>query len=153
MAEALSRLHSEIFASTWTTETVEHQLSRDNFLGFAAQCIEKRVLVGYISVQRVAEIAEIMSFCVRADYRHRGIGNKLMISSLHELVQLKVEDLFLEVAESNKRAVYLYSHFGFEIVGQRKNYYRIRDAAPNNTLEDAYVMRKKLEDDMVKMVM
>jgi ribosomal-protein-alanine N-acetyltransferase len=49
-----------------------------------------------------------------------------------------VEEVFLEVRESNRSAQALYLAYGFRAVGQRAAYYR-------NPREDALVLRLELE--------
>lgn len=142
MASELSKLHSDIFPDRWDPEIAELQLSQSNIMCFAAQCLKAPILVGYINVQFVEDIAEILSIGVRADYRHLGIARALMNNCLCKLTQADMAEIFLEVAVSNQIALQLYRKFGFEGVGYRKNYYKIKVREQKNMREDALIMRK-----------
>ena len=65
-----------------------------------------------------------------------GMGERVM----HTLMSLvDDEQMVLEVASTNQKAIRLYEKLGFEQVGRRKNYYR-------NPREDALILRKEWEN-------
>ena len=76
----------------------------------------------------------VLNLAVAPEFRRRGIGGALLDAGLSALQRRRVEEVFLEVRESNHSAQALYLAYGFRAVGQRAAYYR-------NPREDALVLR------------
>jgi [ribosomal protein S18]-alanine N-acetyltransferase len=77
---------------------------------------------GIITVSKAARESHILNLCVTPSQQHRGIGKKI----LHHLINCAAENAdqtILEVRRSNTRALRLYENAGFNIIGERKNYY------------------------------
>ncbi|NBW88812.1 MAG: ribosomal-protein-alanine N-acetyltransferase [Gammaproteobacteria bacterium] len=109
-------------------------------VGYCCRVVEiEHALVGYGIVSVGAGEAHLLNLCVRAAYRTRGIGRRLLE---HMFEQARVEgakELFLEVRPSNTAAIRLYQAMGFASVGLRRGYYQAE-----NGREDAIVMRLDL---------
>jgi ribosomal-protein-alanine N-acetyltransferase len=73
------------------------------------------------------------------DWRHKGIGEIMLIYLIEMAMAQKMRIVTLEVRVSNKIAQNLYSKFGFEKVGIRKGYYL-------NNKEDAIIMSTEYID-------
>lgn len=74
---------------------------------------------------------EIEYIIVPEEYRKKGIGSKL----LSEIEEQKINNITLEVRESNITAINFYKKNGYKIEAVRKNYY-------GN--EDGYLMMKEI---------
>ena len=74
---------------------------------------------------------EIEYIIVPEEYRKKGIGSKL----LSEIEEQKINNITLEVRESNITAINFYKKNGYKIEAIRKNYY-------GN--EDGYLMMKEI---------
>ena len=94
-------------------------------------------VAGYLIGREVAGTGEVLNLAVAPEFRRRGIGGALLEAGLAALRRRRVEEVFLEVRESNRSAQALYSRYGFRPVGQRAAYYR-------NPKEDALVLRLEL---------
>ena len=81
--------------------------------------------------QTLPDEAELLNVAVDPDYRRRGIGSRLM----ETLLGAARGGIFLEVAESNTRAIALYRKFGWMEAGIRVGYY-------NQGKINAIVMKK-----------
>ena len=90
-------------------------------------------IAGYGGFWFITGEAHISTIAVHPDYRGIGLGELLLAGMLSRSIDLKAEYCVLEVRVSNAPAISLYRKYEFEIVGQRKRYYR-----DNN--EDAYLM-------------
>jgi ribosomal-protein-alanine N-acetyltransferase len=86
-----------------------------------------------IVIYLIEDEAHVATFAVHKDFRHAGIGWRLLLHALKESHQDGATHGFLEVRASNQSAIDLYDKFGFETVNVRKKYY-----ADNN--EDALLM-------------
>jgi ribosomal-protein-alanine N-acetyltransferase len=93
-------------------------------------------VVGHLLMNVVEGECEILSFAIEKDMRRRGIGRELMARALRVSAP---SDVFLDVSESNRAAIALYTGLGFRIVGRRKRYYP--------TGEDALLMRSSPGDE------
>ncbi len=91
------------------------------------------LIVGYGGFWLIEGEAHVSTIAVHPDYRGRGLGEVLLAGMLARSMALKAEYSVLEVRVSNESALNLYRKYEYQIVGQRKNYYR-----DNN--EDAYLM-------------
>lgn len=93
-------------------------------------------IAGYIGMWIALDEAEIPNVSVKKNLQGQKIGAALMYALLEEGRKKGVTSYFLEVRESNERAIRLYKSFGFEQVGTRKNFYE-------NPVEHAAVMCKR----------
>jgi ribosomal-protein-alanine N-acetyltransferase len=81
--------------------------------------------------------AEIYNIAISGDYQGNGYGQKLLDRFMSEVTAHRVHNVWLEVRESNKRAIDLYSRNGFEKVQTRPNFYQ-------NPREAALLMRLRI---------
>jgi len=80
-------------------------------------------VVGFTGTWIVAGEAHIINIAVRELYRHQGVGELLLISTIDMTLRLNAHTLMLEVRVSNTGAQALYRKYGFEQVGLRRGYY------------------------------
>ena len=129
-------LEALCFSEPWRPNDFEILFSRDESILLAARTISEG-LVGYSCAWSVLDSAELGNIAVSPDFQGWGIGKALLKKNISICKRKKVEKLYLEVRESNSRAVGLYTGFGFEIIGRRKGYY-------GKPREDAIIMRLDL---------
>ena len=98
---------------------------------FRAIVYENAGIKGVIVYDLLYDRIEIEYIIVDKKYRENGIGTKL----LNELEKHNIENITLEVKESNLNAIEFYKKNGFMIATIRKNYY-------GN--EEGYLMLKKV---------
>lgn len=84
--------------------------------------IEGKV-VGYSIVSEIVGEAHLLNICIDSNFYRRGLGAKLLNSTIARCVQRSCDSILLEVRESNLNAKLMYEKFGFELIGRRKNYY------------------------------
>ena len=87
-------------------------------------------IVGYIG-SWISDNTTILNFCVKKEYRGKGIGRLL----LEEVLKIKEGSITLEVRKSNLKAISFYEKNGFQSVLIRPNYY--------SNGEDAILMLRK----------
>lgn len=131
-------LEHQLFTSCWSEEDFIYELTTNPF-SFNYVIENKGVIIGYIGVWITYEQAQITTLGVKKEFQHSGIATKLMMFIENILKEKQCEQVSLEVRISNDAAIHLYTKFGYQKVGIRKNYYQ-----DNN--EDAYLMVKRLEE-------
>ena len=103
--------------------------------------IRQGEVLGYYFSEFIAGEMNLHNICIGKKHQGQGLAKQLMLHLLAKAQELNAEELWLEVRESNHSAITLYQQFGFEQVGQRKNYYPIKDS---NQRETALLMKKVL---------
>ncbi len=119
----------------WSLSAYEREMTSPHsvLLGVIA---DGKLLLGFGCLWRVAEEAHITLLVVHPQYQGQGLGKYLLWGLLQEAVHRRAEWAVLEVRASNYPALQLYRYFGFETIGERKNYYQ-------DTGESALVLWRK----------
>lgn len=133
---AIAKLESVCFSEPWSAEGIlesynhgtrfivaENEIDVLGYMGFAAVCGE-----GYVTNVAVFE-----------KYRNMGVGTALVSEAVSYCKENKLDFLSLEVRKSNENAIKLYEKFGFQVVGERKDFYR-------NPKENALIMTKYFKE-------
>ncbi|WP_395342161.1 ribosomal protein S18-alanine N-acetyltransferase [Ningiella sp. W23] len=107
------------------------------------QAHAKGKVIAYVMVSSVLDEAEIEDVCVSTAYRKRGFASALLQALVEKLQEANMRCVHLEVRQSNKAAQALYSRMGFQLCGQRANYYVSEQAVEKDTAskETALVYR------------
>jgi ribosomal-protein-alanine acetyltransferase len=99
---------------------------------------EHRAVAGFAIMALLIDHCELCNLVVRPPYLSRKVGYSLLQQCFEVARDCGIARIFLEVRQSNRRAVEFYERNGFQITSQRKNYYR-------NPPEHAWIMEKRLE--------
>lgn len=81
------------------------------------------IVCGYFVAMTAGDDEELLTITVAPEYEGRGYGQRLLQCLIQEATARQAQRLFLEVRQSNHRAIRLYEAAGFTISGMRKNYY------------------------------
>ncbi len=95
-------------------------------------------VIGFCILQPVLDEANLLLMGIATGYQSQGLGKKLLTASLQALPET-ITTVFLEVRESNVRAIHLYESQGFHRIGIRPKYYPSRQGR-----EDAVLMAQTL---------
>jgi ribosomal-protein-alanine N-acetyltransferase len=90
-------------------------------------------VAGYGGLMTVAEDGHITTIAVDPTLRRRGLGKRILLQLVDQAMARGVQQLTLEVRNSNRQAQELYRRFGFAPAGIRRGYYV-------DNREDALVM-------------
>jgi ribosomal-protein-alanine N-acetyltransferase len=123
-AAPLVAIERRCFSDPWSESSFREALESPWTFGLVAH--SGRGIAGYLIL------------AVAPDFRRRGVARALLRSGLGFFRKRRVEEVYLEVRESNQSAQALYLSSGFRPVGQRAAYYR-------NPKEDALVLWLPLE--------
>ena len=122
------------YSHPWTLGNFKDALKT----GYAAFKLEAGGhLVGYLVAMQVIDEVHLLNITVAPAFQRQGWAQALLQYLKLWSLQQGANCLWLEVRESNERALKLYQAFGFEQVGLRKDYY----PAGRTTRESAVVMR------------
>jgi ribosomal-protein-alanine N-acetyltransferase len=109
----------------WTQESFLEELLRPHSSLMVARVSvgSGERVAGYLCFWLVADEVQILNIAVHEAYRRQGIGKALLVHCLHFGSRKKTRKAVLEVRSSNLAAQRLYRGLGFQVVGQRRDYY------------------------------
>ena len=119
-----------------------HPWSRTNFQdvlhsGYLAQVLmADATILGYFVAMKGVDEVHLLNITVARPQQGQGLGRLLWQHLCAWAPSVGAERIWLEVRRSNTAARDIYTHWGFETVGERKNYY----PAGRGQREDAVVM-------------
>ena len=134
--KAVAEIEAECFSQPWSEKTFFEELSNPNAHTYLA--LENGEPAGFLSVWEVLGEVSVNNIAVLDAHRRKGIAKALLQQMLAELSQ--AQSVTLEVRKSNSAAIALYKAFGFEQVGERKNFY-------SQPTENAILMTKTLNGE------
>lgn len=121
-APLLAALHAESFgAECWSLDQIKGSLLLESTLGWGI--LQNNELAGFILLQQTLPEWEVITFCIRPNWRRHGYG-KILLSHSLGVAEAAGAGVFLEVAEDNQPARKLYESLGFKLGTTRRNYYR-----------------------------
>lgn len=131
----LRLLEERCFADPWSSKSLRDTLREEHC--FFLSAVENGRICGYLNTTYVLDELDIHRVCVLPEYRRMGIGTALLDYMMAFCRQHGFTEVFLEVRKSNLQAQRLYRRFGFEVVGERADFYQ-------HPTEPGYVMRADL---------
>lgn len=135
--DAVVEIERRAFSTPWRAGTFLRLLERDDS-ELRVATMAGRGVVGYTVLWCVTDQGELANIAVREDVRGRGVGSLLLDDALRLAPRRGVRSLYLEVRESNERALGMYRARGFERAGRRTGYY-------TGPKEDALVLVKRFD--------
>jgi [ribosomal protein S18]-alanine N-acetyltransferase len=118
------------FGKAWTRRQVEDALMIGNchyqlIGGEAGELAPADAAAGFFLSRTGFDEEELLLFAVAPSWRRRGIGAALLAQFAEAARERGAKRLLLEMRRGNP-AETLYRRFGFQPIGQRRNYYRTR---------------------------
>jgi len=137
---AITRIHAASFDDAWSTPMLRRILAMPGASGIVARDGAGEDVVGFALSRVAGGECEILSLAVDPDFRRRGVGRCLLAAAVEWAAVARATAVFLEVAEDNEAARQLYAAHGFQAVGRRPDYYKMKDG----TLAAAITMRREV---------
>ncbi len=136
--EFVVALENRSFDDPWERGALEQELRPDRLrLPLVAE--QAGEVVGYLMAWKVVDQLHILNIATDPRWRRRGVGTALLFAATRKGAELGLEEVTLEVRESNREAVDFYEGHGFRQTGRRPGYY-----ADNG--EDALIMTCRTSD-------
>ena len=130
--EQIFNLEKEIFVNSAFNKTYLETLTKGENSFIYVYLIEDKVC-GYLMVLDSIDVYEILAIATIEEYRNKGFAQEL-------LDKIKTKDIFLEVRESNERAINFYKKNDFKQISIRKGYY-------SDPTEDAIIMKMEVNNE------
>ncbi len=121
-------IHQSVQIEPWSYATFEDCFTPP-YYGVLA--FEANKVVGFAIVLEVLSEATLMDIAVDESVRGKGVGKALLSFVLQRSHHNGMEEMWLDVRESNQVAISLYEKLGFHYIDTRKNYYPTRDGKEN----------------------
>lgn len=142
----LIRIGEETNLSPWSAQNYLEEIKNPNAIMLRLVSDENETIgfvVGRLVPAGDVEVrtdAEIYNIAIVADHQQRGNGRRLLEQFLECARDRGGDHVWLEVRESNKKAIHFYKKHGFEQLQSRPNFYE-------NPREAALLMRCKLTSE------
>lgn len=130
--EQIFDLEKAIFVNSAFNKTYLETLTKGENSFIYVYLIEDKVC-GYLMVLDSIDVYEILAIATIEEYRNKGFAQEL-------LDKIKTKDIFLEVRESNERAINFYKKNDFKQISIRKGYY-------SDPTEDAIIMKMEVNNE------
>ena len=130
--EQIFDLEKEIFINSAFNKTYLETLTKAENSFIYVYLIEDKVCA-YLMVLDSIDVYEILAIATIEEYRNKGFAQEL-------LDKIKTKDIFLEVRESNERAINFYKKNNFKQISIRKGYY-------SDPTEDAIIMKMEVNNE------
>lgn len=140
----LIRIGDETNLSPWSAQSYLEELKNPNAIMLRLVSAENETIgfvVGRVVTGGEIDVridAEIYNIAIVTNFQRRGKGERLLNRFLQHSAERGVNYVWLEVRESNKKAIAFYRKNGFERVQTRPNFYE-------NPRENAVLMRLELK--------
>ncbi len=136
---ALTALEKVCFSDPWSDISFL-ECFRNPLIRLTGLFDEEGDLAAYLLLLTVADEATVMNLAVAPAYRRQGLARRLMADALRHAAARGCSQCYLEVRASNRRAIELYEHCGFTVIGRRPRYYF-------HPREDALLMSRSVEKE------
>lgn len=119
--QQMAEIEKEAFKAPWSVNMFIPELASEDAVYLVGT--EDEEVVCYGGFHKIFDEGHIMNIAVKDNHRKQGLGRELINALIARAKLLGINRMTLEVSEKNIAAINLYSSFGFENCGIRKNYY------------------------------
>lgn len=153
LASQLTEIRYETLSKAWLDRLMpieqaaySHPWTRGNFedairAGYHGQLmLMEDQLIGYFIAMKGVDEIHLLNITVAPPYQRQGWARTMLDALVSWSLGQGAQWLWLEVRQSNRRAIAVYQAYGFRRIGMRKGYY----PAAQEQREDAVVMNLRL---------
>lgn len=120
----IAEMEAELFAGeAWSQQMVADELT-GAYRAYFALTDDQDTVIGYAGLFAPGSEGDVQTIAVHPSAQGRGFGRLLLDALIAEASRRGVTQLFLEVRADNDVAQQLYLSVGFEVIGERPNYYQ-----------------------------
>lgn len=136
---ALMAIEATAYAFPWSRGNFVDSLAAGYWM--QALCTAEDEWLGYLVAMSAPGELHLLNLTVAPVHQGLGHGRFLLDALCRRAREQGTAQLWLEVRESNSRALQLYLRYGFRVIGSRRGYY----PAADGRREDATVMSLALD--------
>lgn len=120
----ITKYELAIIGETLGESIIEEHIKNSELMKYLVmETMKSKEIIGYISLWIDIDKAQINNFFIIDRYRKKGLGRKFIAYIIDYFKSRKINEVTLEVRESNIPAIKLYEEFNFKEISIRKNYY------------------------------
>lgn len=127
----VAQIEKECFRSPWSENSLK--LLCDEGIGMGMVCRSDGKICAYGGMLCIIDEGQITNIATLPEYRRMGYGAAVVEALKKYAKNNGIRSITLEVRESNKAAISLYTSHGFKVTGKRKDFY-------TDPREDALIM-------------
>ena len=116
-----AELEKLCFADPWSAKSLE--LLTNEGIGVGMICRKDGIICAYGGMLVAVDEGQITNIATHPDFRRMGYGRAVVEALIKYAKNNRLESVSLEVRESNKAAIALYTDLGFKVEGKRKDFY------------------------------
>ena len=119
--EGVAALEKLCFNEPWSAKSLE--LLTNDGIGVGMVCRKDGIVCAYGGMLVAVDEGQITNIATHPDFRRMGYGKAVVEALIKYAKNNRLDSISLEVRESNKAAIDLYSSLGFKVEGKRKDFY------------------------------
>ena len=119
--DGVAELEKLCFSQPWSRNSLE-LLTKDG-IGVGMVCSRDGKVCAYGGMMVAVDEGQITNIATHPDYRRQGFGRAIVESLIKYAKMNGLDSISLEVRESNRAAIDLYTSLGFKVEGKRKDFY------------------------------
>ena len=119
--EGVATIEKLCFAEPWSAKSLE--LLTNDGIGVGMVCRKDGIVCAYGGMLVAVDEGQITNIATHPDFRRMGYGKAVVEALIKYAKNNRLDSISLEVRESNKAAIDLYTSLGFKVEGKRKDFY------------------------------
>ena len=119
--DGVAELEKLCFSQPWSKNSLGLLLKEG--IGVGMVCSSDGQVCAYGGMMVAVDEGQITNIATHPDYRRQGYGRAIVEALIKYSKHNGINSISLEVRESNRAAIELYSRLGFKVEGKRKDFY------------------------------
>ena len=119
--DGVAELEKMCFSQPWSKSSLE--LLTKEGIGVGMVCSKDGKVCAYGGMIVAVDEGQITNIATHPDYRRQGYGRAVVEALVKHARMNGLDSISLEVRESNRAAIDLYTKLGFKVEGKRKDFY------------------------------
>ena len=119
--DGVAELEKLCFSQPWSKNSLGLLLKEG--IGVGMVCSSDGQVCAYGGMMVAVDEGQITNIATHPDYRRQGYGRAIVEALIKYSKNNGINSISLEVRESNRAAIELYSLLGFKVEGKRKDFY------------------------------
>tara|TARA_Y100001968_G_scaffold274807_1_gene268236 strand:+ start:431 stop:865 length:435 start_codon:yes stop_codon:yes gene_type:complete len=122
--DACFELDQKSFKGLWSISQWERELTDPKRICLGVFHFDSKKLFALCSAWLILDELHITALAVHPNQQRKGLGKFILSSIIKRSKSLKINQIRLEVKETNQAAIALYKSMDFKIKGHRSNFYK-----------------------------